>query len=103
MLSGGQKQRIAVARAFLRKSKLLLLDEATSALDSESEAAVQRAIDAIKKDRTTIMVAHRLSTVMNADVICVMKEGRVAEVGSPQQLMVKRGLFWEMTRMQSLD
>lgn len=103
MLSGGQKQRVAVARAFLRKSKLLLLDEATSALDSESEAAVQRAIDAVKKDRTTIMVAHRLSTVMNADVICVMQEGRVAEVDSPQQLMAKRGLFWEMTRMQSLD
>lgn len=103
MLSGGQKQRIAVARAFLRKSKLLLLDEATSSLDSESETAVQRAIDAVKKDRTTIMVAHRLSTVMNADVICVMQEGHIAEVGSPRQLIAKRGLFWEMTRMQSLD
>ncbi|XEV01857.1 hypothetical protein FSHL1_007144 [Fusarium sambucinum] len=103
MLSGGQKQRIAIARAFLRKSKLLLLDEATSALDSESEAVVQTAIEAVKKNRTTIMVAHRLSTVMNADVICVMREGSVAEMGSPQQLLARRGLFWEMVNMQSLN
>ncbi|KAI1050688.1 hypothetical protein LB507_009409 [Fusarium sp. FIESC RH6] len=103
MLSGGQKQRIAIARAFLRKSKLLLLDEATSALDSESEAVVQTAIEAVKKNRTTIMVAHRLSTVMNADVICVMREGSVAEIGSPQQLLARRGLFWEMVNMQSLN
>ncbi|KAF5857857.1 hypothetical protein ETB97_005201 [Aspergillus alliaceus] len=103
MLSGGQKQRIAIARAFLRKSKLLLLDEATSALDSESEAVVQAAIDEVKKNRTTIMVAHRLSTVMNADVICVMREGSVAEIGNAKQLMARRGLFWEMVGMQSLD
>lgn len=103
MLSGGQKQRIAIARAFLRKSKLLLLDEATSALDSESEAVVQTAIEAVKKNRTTIMVAHRLSTVMNADVICVMREGSVAEIGSPQHLLARRGLFWEMVNMQSLN
>jgi ATP-binding cassette subfamily B (MDR/TAP) protein 1 len=102
MLSGGQKQRVAIARAFLRKSKLLLLDEATSALDSESEAVVQLAIDAVKKNRTTIMVAHRLSTVMNADVVCVMHDGSIAEVGSPQQLIGRRGLFWEMVGMQSL-
>lgn len=103
MLSGGQRQRIAIARAFLRKPKLLLLDEATSALDSESEAVVQRAIDEVKKNRTTIVVAHRLSTVMSADVICVMREGSVAEMGSPQQLMARRGLFWEMVSMQRLD
>jgi ATP-binding cassette subfamily B (MDR/TAP) protein 1 len=102
MLSGGQKQRVAIARAFLRKSKLLLLDEATSALDSESEAVVQLAIDAVKKNRTTIMVAHRLSTVMNADIVCVMHDGSIAEVGNPQQLIARRGLFWEMVGMQSL-
>ncbi|KNG82703.1 hypothetical protein ANOM_009909 [Aspergillus nomiae NRRL 13137] len=96
MLSGGQKQRITIARAFLRKSKLLLLDEATSALDSESEAIVQAAIDAVKKNRTTIMVAHRLSTVMNADIICVMREGSIVEIGNSKQLMARRGLFWEM-------
>ncbi|OGM51002.1 hypothetical protein ABOM_000274 [Aspergillus bombycis] len=90
------KQRITIARAFLRKSKLLLLDEATSALDSESEAIVQAAIDAVKKNRTTIMVAHRLSTVMNADIICVMREGSIAEIGNAKQLMARRGLFWEM-------
>ncbi|KAE8409861.1 P-loop containing nucleoside triphosphate hydrolase protein [Aspergillus pseudonomiae] len=103
MLSGGQKQRITIARAFLRKSKLLLLDEATSALDSESEAIVQAAIDAVKKNRTTIMVAHRLSTVMNADIICVMREGSIVEIGNSKQLMARRGLFWEMVGMQSLD
>lgn len=102
MLSGGQKQRIAIARAFLRKPKILLLDEATSALDSQSEAIVQEAMDAIRKDRTTIMVAHRLSAVQNADVICVLQDGKLLEIGTHEQLLGKRGKYWEMVSMQSL-
>ena len=102
MLSGGQKQRIAIARAFLRRPKILLLDEATSALDTQSEAIVREAMDAIRKDRTTIMVAHRLSTVKNADVICVLQDGTLLEIGSHEQLMRKRGAYWEMVGMQDL-
>ncbi|THY69868.1 leptomycin B resistance protein pmd1 [Aureobasidium pullulans] len=102
MLSGGQKQRIAIARAFLRKPKILLLDEATSALDTESEAIVQAAMDTIRRGRTTIMVAHRLSTIRNADVICVMKNGMLIESGSHHELMSLRGKYWEMVGMQNL-
>jgi ATP-binding cassette subfamily B (MDR/TAP) protein 1 len=102
MLSGGQKQRIALARALLRDPKILLLDEATSALDSESEAVVQRAIDALRSQRTTVIVAHRLKTVMNADLIAVMAKGALAELGSPDELLAKRGLFWDMARLQDL-
>ncbi|KAE8392428.1 P-loop containing nucleoside triphosphate hydrolase protein [Aspergillus alliaceus] len=102
MLGGGQKQRIAIARAFLRRPKILLLDEATSALDTESEAIVQAAMDAIRKDRTTIMVAHRLSTIRNADVICVLQDGALVEIGSHEQLMERRGRYWEIVGMQNL-
>lgn len=102
MLSGGQKQRLALARALLRDPKILLLDEATSALDSESEAIVQRAIDALRSRRTTIMVAHRLTTIMNADLIGVMANGSLAELGSPKDLLAKRGLFWDMAHLQEL-
>jgi peptide/nickel transport system ATP-binding protein len=100
--SGGQRQRIAIARAMLRDAPILLLDEATSALDSQSEAIVQEAMDAIRKDRTTIMVAHRLSTVQNADVICVLQDGKLLEIGTHEQLLGKRGKYWEMVSMQSL-
>jgi ATP-binding cassette subfamily B (MDR/TAP) protein 1 len=103
MLSGGQKQRIAIARAFLRKPKILLLDEATSALDTESEAIVQAAMDTIRRGRTTIMVAHRLSTIRNADVICVMENGMLIESGSHHELMSLRGKYWEMVGMQNLQ
>lgn len=102
MLSGGQKQRIAIARAFLRRPRILLLDEATSALDAESESAVQAAMDAIRKDRTTVMVAHRLSTIRNADIICVLSDGGMVEMGSHEELMDKRGKYFEMVGMQNL-
>lgn len=102
MLSGGQKQRLALARALLRDPKILLLDEATSALDSESETVVQRAIDALRSQRTTVMVAHRLKTVMNADLIGVMAKGTLAELGSPEELLARRGLFWDMAHLQEL-
>ncbi|RYC19059.1 ATP-binding cassette domain-containing protein, partial [Ciceribacter ferrooxidans] len=85
-LSGGQRQRIAIARALLKNAPLLLLDEATSALDAESETLVQKALDGLMQNRTTIVIAHRLATVLKADRILVLDGGRIAEEGTHQSL-----------------
>jgi ATP-binding cassette subfamily B protein len=103
MLSGGQKQRIAIARAILRDAPVLLLDEATSALDAESEQAVQHAVAEMSADRTTIIVAHRLATVKQADRILVFEEGRIVAEGTHDQLVTQGGLYARLARLQFTD
>lgn len=102
-LSGGQRQRVAIARALIRQPRLLLLDEATSALDTESEKIVQAALEKATSGRTTIAVAHRLSTIKDADAILVFAKGKIAEMGTHTQLLSRRGMYYEMCLGQSLD
>ncbi|KAG5777540.1 hypothetical protein H9Q73_008791 [Fusarium xylarioides] len=102
-LSGGQKQRVAIARALIRDPKVLLLDEATSSLDSESERLVQSAFERASEGRTMLVVAHRLATVQNADVIFVLGDGQLLEQGCHAELLKRRGIYWNMCQSQALD
>jgi ATP-binding cassette subfamily B protein len=99
-LSGGQRQRVAIARAFLKNAPTLVLDEATSHLDAVSETQVRSALDALMHDRTTIVIAHRLSTVRNADFLIVLDRGHVAEIGSHAELVARNGLYARLIRRQ---
>ncbi|MBA7546676.1 putative multidrug export ATP-binding/permease protein [subsurface metagenome] len=99
-LSGGEKQRIAIARAILKDPPILILDEATSNLDSASEKLVQEALNRIMKKRTSFVIAHRLSTIRNADLIVVLKEGRIAEQGTHRELITKKGLYYHFCQLQ---
>ena len=101
-LSGGQRQRVTLARALLRNPRILLLDEATSALDTESEAAVQQALATLRQGRTTIVIAHRLSTVRDADLVVVMDAGRAVEQGTHAELVERDGLYARLVRSQDL-
>jgi len=99
-LSGGEKQRLAIARAIIRKPEILILDEATSSLDNVSEAVVQQAINKVSNNCTTFIIAHRLSTVQNADMILVLDKGKIVESGTHKELLKKKGNYWELYNIQ---
>jgi len=103
MLSGGQKQRIGIARIFLKNPPIIILDEATSALDSITEIHIQDAFDELAKGRTSIIIAHRLSTVRNADMIAVIDHSRVLECGTHAELMALKGEYASLVNAQTLD
>ena len=100
LLSGGERQRIAIARAIYKSAPILLLDEPTSSLDSEAEAKVQAALEGLMKGRSVLMIAHRLSTVKKADLICVLNQGRIVEIGRHDQLVAKGGLYTRLHATQ---
>lgn len=99
-LSGGQKQRLSIARAVLKNPPILILDEATSALDTESEKLVQEALENLMKNRTSIVIAHRLSTIKNADIICVLHDGKIVETGKHDELITKQGVYYKLHNLQ---
>ena len=102
--SGGQKQRISIARVFLKNPKILILDEATSALDNESEILVTKSLEKLAKGRTTITIAHRLTTIQNADRILVLDKSGITEEGSHEELLAKEGMYYRFwNRMAQLD
>lgn len=102
-LSGGQKQRVAIARVFLKNPPILILDEATSALDLESEKMIQDSLERLAQNRTTLIVAHRLSTITHADQIILLENGMIKERGTHQELMEKQGAYFQLYQIQQLD
>ena len=102
-LSGGERQRVSIARALLKNAPILILDEATSSLDTQSEALVQQAFENLMEGRTTIVIAHRLSTVRRADRILVLADGRIRESGTHEELVLRRGLYWKLYNLQFQD
>ena len=100
MISGGQRQRLSIARAILKNPPILILDEATSALDTESEAMVQKALDTLMENRTTFVIAHRLSTVQKADRIIVLEKGGIVEMGTHEELLKNGGIYRKLYDLQ---
>ncbi|MBO7633031.1 MAG: ATP-binding cassette domain-containing protein, partial [Lachnospiraceae bacterium] len=100
-LSGGEKQRISIARAILADPQILILDEATSAVDTETELAIQRSIEELSRGRTVLSIAHRLSTLRNAQHLIVVEDGKIVEEGTHKELIEKKGVFWKLMQLQT--